>query len=353
MLAYTYLEKGRFGLLEKPEPRIIDPRDAIVRVTLGSICSSDLHIKHGSVPRAVPGITVGHEMVGVVEQVGADVCTVKPGDRVTVNVETFCGTCFFCQKGFVNNCTDPDGGWALGCRIDGGQAEYVRVPYADSGLNRIPDTVTDEQALLVGDVLATGFWAARISAITPDDTVLVIGAGPTGICTLLCVMLKQPKRIIVCEKSPERIRFIREHYPDVYVTGPEGCKDLVLRHSNHGGADVVLEVAGSDDSFRMAWDCARPNAVVTVVALYDKPQLLPLPDMYGKNLTFKTGGVDGCDCAEILRLIESGELDTTPLITHRYALDQIEEAYRVFEHRLDGVIKVAVTARRTEADTRP
>lgn len=352
MLAYTYLEKGRFGLLDKPEPRIIDPRDAIVRVTLGSICSSDLHIKHGSVPRAVPGITVGHEMVGVVEQVGAGVCTVKPGDRVTVNVETFCGTCFFCQKGFVNNCTDPDGGWALGCRIDGGQAEYVRVPYADSGLNRIPDAVTDEQALLVGDVLATGFWAARISAITPDDTVLVIGAGPTGICTLLCVMLKKPKRIIVCEKSPERARFIREHYPDVCVTAPEGCKDFVLRHSDHGGADVVLEVAGSGDSFRMAWDCARPNAVVTVVALYDKPQQLPLPDMYGKNLTFKTGGVDGCDCAEILRLIESGELDTTPLITHRYALDQIEEAYRVFEHRLDGVIKVAVTARRTGVDTR-
>ena len=353
MLAYTYLEKGRFGLMEKPEPRIIDPRDAIVRVTLGSICSSDLHIKHGSVPRAVPGITVGHEMVGVVEQVGADVCTVKPGDRVTVNVETFCGTCFFCQKGFVNNCTDPNGGWALGCRIDGGQAEYVRVPYADSGLNRIPDTVTDEQALLVGDVLATGFWAARISAITPDDTVLVIGAGPTGICTLLCVMLKQPKRIIVCEKSPERIRFIRERYPDVYVTEPEGCKDFVLRHSDHGGADVVLEVAGSDDSFRMAWDCARPNAVVTVVALYDQPQQLPLPAMYGKNLTFKTGGVDGCDCAEILRLIEAGKLDTTPLITHRYALDQIEEAYRVFEHRLDGVIKVAVTARRTGVGVRP
>ncbi len=342
MLAYTYVEHGKFELREKPKPEIIDSRDAIVRVTLGSICTSDLHIKHGSVPRAVPGTTVGHEMVGIVEEVGAAVTSVKPGDRVTVNVETFCGTCFFCKQGYVNNCTAPNGGWALGCRIDGGQAEYVRVPYADQGLNRIPDTVSDEQALLVGDVLATGFWAARISEISTDDTVLIIGAGPTGICTLLCVMLKRPRRIIVCEKSPERIRFVREHYSGVLVTGPENCKEFVIQNSEHGGADVVLEVAGGEDTFRLAWECARPNAIVTIVALYDKPQLLPLPEMYGKNLIFKTGGVDGCDCAEILNLIEKGEIDTVPLITHRFPLGEIEEAYRIFENKQDGVIKVAV-----------
>lgn len=343
MLAYTYVEHGKFELQEKPKPEIKDARDAIVRVTLGSICTSDLHIKHGSVPRAVPGVTVGHEMVGVVEKVGSDVRSVRPGDRVTVNVETFCGECFFCRHGYVNNCTDPDGGWALGCRIDGGQAEYVRVPYADQGLNRIPDAVSDEQALFVGDVLATGFWAARIAEIAQDDTVLIIGAGPTGICTLLCVRLKKPRRIIVCEQSAERIRFVREHYPDVMVVEPEICKEFVLRHSDHGGADVVLEVAGTEDTFRLAWECARPNAVVTLVALYDKPQFLPLPVMYGKNLTFKTGGVDGCDCTEILRLIEEGKIDTTPLITHRFPLKEIKEGYRIFENRLEGVIKVAVT----------
>ncbi|WP_196213240.1 alcohol dehydrogenase [Bacteroides cellulosilyticus] len=345
MLAYTYIEHGKFELIEKPKPGLKDPRDAIVRVTLGSICTSDLHIKHGSVPRALPGTTVGHEMVGIVEQVGADVTSIRPGDRVTVNVETFCGECFFCRHGYVNNCTDANGGWALGCRIDGGQAEYVRVPYADQGLNRIPDAVRDEQALFVGDVLATGFWAARISEITEKDTVLIIGAGPTGICTLLCVMLKHPRRIIVCEKSPERIRLVREHYPDVQVVKPEDCREIVLRSSDHGGADVVLEVAGTDDTFRLAWECARPNAIVTVVALYDRPQVLPLPDMYGKNLTFKTGGVDGCDCAEILRLIEEGKIDTTPLITHRFPLNEIEEAYRIFENKLDGVMKVAVSER--------
>ena len=342
MKALTYIEQGKFALTEKPKPQLMDPRDAIVRVTLGSICTSDLHIKHGSVPRAVPGITVGHEMVGVVESVGSGVTTLRPGDRVAVNVETFCGECFFCKHGFVNNCTDPNGGWALGCRIDGGQAELVRVPYADQGLTKIPDTVTDEQALLVGDVLATGFWAARISEIKEDDTVLIIGAGPTGLCTLMCVMLKNPGRIIVCEKDPMRIAFVQAHYPHVLTCTPEDCKAFTLANSDHGGADVVLEVAGAADTFRLAWDCARPNAIVTVVALYDAPQTLPLPEMYGKNLTFKTGGVDGCDCAGILTLIEAGKIDTTPLITHRYKLENIGEAYRVFENKLDGVIKIAI-----------
>lgn len=345
MKAYTYIDRGRFEMRDKPRPEIADPRDAVVRVTLGSICTSDLHIKHGSVPRAVKGITVGHEMVGVVEAVGSAVTSVKMGDRVAVNVETFCGECFFCRHGYVNNCSDPDGGWALGCRIDGGQAEYVRVPHADQGLTRIPDTVSDDQALFVGDILATGFWAARISEISSEDTVAIIGAGPTGICTLLCVMLKQPKRIIVCEKSPQRAQFVRDHYPSVMVTTPEQCVDFVLGHSDHGGADRVIEVAGADDTFRLAWQCARPNAIVTIVALYDRPQVLPLPDMYGKNLTFKTGGVDGCDCAEILRLIEQGLIDTTPLITHRFPLERIDEAYRLFENREDGVIKVAIEGR--------
>lgn len=342
MKAYTYIEKGKFAFVEKQIPEIQEATDAIVRVTLGSICTSDLHIKHGSVPRAVPGITVGHEMVGIVEAIGSKVKGVKVGDRVTVNVETFCGECFYCKHGYVNNCTSPHGGWALGCRIDGGQTEYVRVPLATQGLNRIPDSVSDEQALFVGDVLATGYWAARISEITEEDTVLIIGAGPTGICTLLSVMLKQPKRIIVCEQAEERRTFVREHYPEVLLTTPEECIEFVKKNSDHGGADRVLEVAGGKTTFQLAWQCARPNAIVTIVALYDEPQLLPLPDMYGKNLTFKTGGVDGCDCKEILRLIDQGKIDTTPLITHRFPLSRIEEAYRIFENKKDGVIKIAI-----------
>ena len=346
MVSYKALntcnKKGEFAFVEKAKPTIKDDKDAIVRVTMSSICTSDLHIKHGSVPRAVPGITVGHEMVGVVEEVGGQVTHVKPGDRVTVNVETYCGECFYCQNGYVNNCTSPHGGWALGCRIDGGQTEYVRVPYATTGLNKIPDTVSDEQALFVGDILATGFWATRISEIKEEDTVLIIGAGPTGVCCLLCTLLKNPGKIIVCEKSEARRAFIQEHYPQVLVVEPEDCETFVKEQSLHGGADVVMEVAGGSDTFQLAWKCARPNAIVTIVAMYDKPQMLPLPDMYGKNLIFKTGGVDGCDCEEILSLIAQGKIDTTPLITHRFPLSRIEEAYDVFENRKDGVIKVAL-----------
>lgn len=218
----------------------------------------------------------------------------------------------------------------------------MRVPYADNGLNIIPQNVKDEQALFVGDVLATGFWATRISEIKKEDTVLIIGAGPTGLCTLLCVMLKNPQKIIVCEKDETRRNFVKKHYPQVIVVEPKNCKAVVLNESEHGGADVVIEVAGTEETFKMAWDCARPNAIVTIVALYDKPMILPLPDMYGKNLIFKTGGVDGCDCEEILSLIKQGKIDTTPLITHKFKLVDIEKAYKIFENKLDNVIKIAI-----------
>ena len=344
MLAYTYKSAGTFKLEEKIRPQLLNPQDAIVKVSLASICSSDIHIKHGAVPRAAAGITVGHEMVGVVCEAGSSVTKVKPGDRVTVNVETFCGECFFCKKGFVNNCTDENGGWALGCRIDGGQAKYVRVPYANQGLNKIPDTVTDAQALFVGDILATGYWAADISEIGHEDTVVIIGGGPTGLCTLLCVMLKCPKKIILCETDPARIDFIKAHYEDILVINPKetDVEAFVRTHSTHGGADRVIEAAGGSNTFELAWKIARPNAIVTIVALYEENQTLPLPQMYGKNLTFKTGGVDGCRCDEILKLIEDGKIDTTPLITHTFELKDIEKAYDIFENRKENVIKIAV-----------
>ena len=340
MKALTYTAPGRFELIEKPKPEILDPNDAVVRVTLSSICSSDLHILHGAVPLAEIGITVGHEFVGVVESVGSEVTKVKPDDRVAVNVETFCGKCFYCKRGFVNNCTS--GGWMLGCRIDGGQAEYVRVPYADNGLTPIPDNVSDEQALFVGDILATGYWAAKISEISEEDAVLIIGAGPTGLCTLECVRLNNPRQIVVCEADESRREFVRKYYPNINVVKPTECLEVFDSLTEGRGADRVIEVAGGEDTFELAWRCARPNAIATIVALYEKEQILPLPRMYGKNLTFKTGGVDACDCDKIMHLISEGKIDTTNLITHRYTLSRIQEAYALFATRADGVIKTAI-----------
>lgn len=346
MLAYTYLSKGKFGLVEKPLPVIAEETDAIVRVTLASICTSDLHILHGFVPRAEVGVTVGHEAVGVVEKVGRAVKNVRPGDRVSVNVETFCGECFFCKRGSVNNCILPDGGWAMGCRIDGMQAEYVRVPHADTGLTVIPDGVSDTGAVLAGDILATGWWAAKIADIEEGSDVLVIGAGPTGICCALAAQLKSPKRVFICDIDDIRLDFVRKHYPSLLPLRSEETLAAMRSECAHGGADSVIEAAGTPETFRLAWQAARPAATVTVVAMYDEAQTLPLPEMYGKNLTFKTGGVDGCDAADILACIAEGRLNTAPLITHTFPLSRAEEAYALFAAKRDGVMKVALDCTR-------
>ena len=344
MKAVVYKGNGKIALEDRPVPKIQDDRDALIKVTLTTICSSDIHIKHGAVPRAVPGTILGHEFVGRVVETGSAVKKIKPGDRVSVNVETFCGECFFCKRGFVNNCTDPDGGWALGCRIDGGQAEYARIPFADNGLTVIPDHVSDEQALFNGDILSTGYWAAKIGELNPADTVAVIGAGPTGLCTMMCARLYTPARIIAIDTDEYRLNLAKEKgLADITLVPGRDDPEKVIKELTDGrGADTVFEVAGGADTFQTAWKIARPNAVVVVVAMYEEAQELPLPDMYGKNLVFKTGGVDGSYCREIMDLTACGKLDAGFLITHRCSLNDIMNAYEIFENKKDHVIKYAV-----------
>nr|WP_307998351.1 alcohol dehydrogenase [uncultured Merdimonas sp.] len=344
MKAVVYQGNGRIALEERPMPVLLDERDAIVKVTLTTICSSDIHIRHGAVPKAVPGTILGHEFVGKVIETGKAVKKVKPGDRVSVNVETFCGECFFCKRGFVNNCTDENGGWALGCRIDGGQAEYVRIPFADNGLTVIPDHVTDEQTLFHGDILSTGYWAAKLGELKPADTVAVIGAGPTGLCTMLCARLYSPAKIIAIDTDESRLQLAKEKgLADVTLQpGKDPVQETIKAMTGGRGADTVFEAAGGKDTFQTAWQIARPNAIVVIVAMYEEPQILPLPDMYGKNLIFKTGGVDGSFCQEMMELTSCGKLDAQFLITHRCSLDQILDAYDIFENKKDHVIKYAI-----------
>nr|WP_296264465.1 alcohol dehydrogenase [uncultured Merdimonas sp.] len=344
MKAVVYQGNGRIALEERPMPVLLDERDAIVKVTLTTICSSDIHIRHGAVPKAVPGTILGHEFVGKVIETGKAVKKVKPGDRVSVNVETFCWECFFCKRGFVNNCTDENGGWALGCRIDGGQAEYVRIPFADNGLTVIPDHVTDEQTLFHGDILSTGYWAAKLGELKPADTVAVIGAGPTGLCTMLCARLYSPAKIIAIDTDEYRLQLAKEKgLADVTLQpGKDPVQETIKAMTGGRGADTVFEAAGGKDTFQTAWQIARPNAIVVIVAMYEEPQILPLPDMYGKNLIFKTGGVDGSFCQEMMELTSCGKLDAQFLITHRCSLDQILDAYDIFENKKDHVIKYAI-----------
>ncbi len=344
MKAMVFSGPGRMAPGDIPEPGIREPTDAIIRVTIAAICSSDLHIKEGLVPRAVPGIAVGHEFVGIVERIGQSVKNIKAGDRVAVNCETFCGNCFYCRNGWVNNCTDANGGWALGCRIDGGQAEYARIPYADNCLIKIPDNVTDESALLTGDLLSTGYWATDIGNVSQGDVVAIIGAGPTGLCCAMLSRLKGPAKIIILDVDQQRLEFAMSNgFADIALNPNEiDVESTIKGMTDDRGADVVMEVAGGKDTFDMAWRIARPNAIVVIVAMYGEGQTIPLPDMYGKNLTFKTGGVDGSHCKEIMELISSGKIDATPLITHRFPFSHIEEAYELFSERKDGVIKVAI-----------
>lgn len=342
MKAVVYHGKGNIRLEERRKPEIIDDRDAIVQVMCSTICTSDIHIKNGAVPRAVPGIILGHEFTGRVVETGKEIKGFQPGDRVAVNCETFCGRCWFCTRGYVNNCIH--GGWELGCRIDGCQTEYVRVPFADTGLTKIPEGVSYEDALFAGDILSSAFWGAKLAEIKEGDTVAVIGAGPVGLCAGECAKLLGAGNVVIIEKDEFRRQVAMENGLADVAVDPDG-EDLEkrIREMTDGrGADSVIEAAGGKDTFQTAWKIARPNGIVAIVAMYEEDQILPLPVMYGKNLIFKTGGVDGCYCQELLQYIAEGKLRTDFLITHRGSLDNIMEGYRIFENKEDHCIKWVV-----------
>lgn len=343
MMGVVYHGKNDLRFEERPVPTILDPRDAIVRVTMSTICTSDLHIRNGAVPFANENIILGHEFVGEVVETGGAVKKIKPGDRVVSNVETYCGECFFCKRGYVNNCTE--GGWYLGCKIDGCQTEYVRVPIADNGLVRIPDHLEDEDVLAVSCVLPSGYFGAELAEIKPGDTVVVLGCGPCGYTSMMCAALFGPAKIIAVDRHDERGAFAIEHgWADVFINSNKQDVEAAVKALTDGrGADAVIEMAGKDGTFELAWRIARPNAIVVLTAMYEENQILPLPSMYGKNLTWKTGGVDACKDQMLVDLIAGGKLNPRPLFTHRAPLNDIMKIYDMFEHHEDGCIKVAIT----------
>ena len=329
-------------LIEKPYPQVIDSRDAIVKVTLSSICTSDLHIKHGFVPLAKEGTTLGHEFVGEIVELGSAIDNLKIGDRVCANVETFCGECFFCKHGFINNCIN--GGWKLGCKIDGCQAEYVRVPFADTGLTKLPENVSDTNALFIGDVLSSGYFGAELCEICSEDTVAIIGSGPVGYCTMASARVMNANKIIAIDIDSKRLELAKKQGLADYILNPNEC-DIVeeIKNLTEGrGADKVVEAAGGENTFEMAWKIARPNAIIALVGMYEKSQELPLPNMYGKNLIFKTGGVDATHCKDLVNLISEGKINTDFMITQTFKLDEIEKAYEFFETKPEFCLKIAI-----------
>ena len=343
MKGYVFKDVNDLRLEDRPIPTIQDPRDAIVKVALSSICASDFHIKVGAVPSANKDIILGHEFAGEVVAVGDACKKIKVGDRVVANVETFCGECFFCERGYVNNCVE--GGWYLGHKIDGCQTEYVRVPIADNGLELIPDNLTYKDVLAVSCVLPSGYFGAELAEIKEGDTVVVLGCGPCGYTSMMSARLFKPARIIAVDRHDERGQFALDHgWADVFINSKKEDVEARVKELTEGrGADAVIEAAGKDGTFQLAWKIARPNAVISLLAMYEEDQVLPLPSMYGKNLIFKTGGVDATDLEEPLSPIEQGLIDTSCLISKRYTLNDILEAYRAFEAREDGCLKVVIT----------
>ncbi len=342
MKGFVWHNNKTASLDKRPVPKIKDKRDAIVKVTMSSICTSDLHIIRGFVPKAVPETILGHEFVGEIVDVGSDIKNLKKGDRVSANCETFCGQCYFCKRGFINNCLY--GGWEIGCTIDGCQAEYVRVPFADTGLTKLPDNISYENALFVGDILSSGYWGAELCEIQKGDIVAVIGAGPVGLCSMMSAKLLGAEKIIAIDVDDTRLEIAKNQNLADVVINPlnsdveKEVKDLTERR----GADSVIEAAGGKDTFQTAWKIARANAIVALVAMYEENQTLPLPDMYGKNLTFKTGGVDAVNCSKLVDLISEKKINTDFLITHKFSLDNIQQAYKLFENKSDNCLKIAI-----------
>lgn len=344
MKALVWEKNNGIELAEKPYPKIINSTDAIVRVTMSSICTSDLHIINGYVPKAKSGIVLGHEFVGEVVEVGSDINGIKKGDRVSANCETFCGECYYCKRGYVNNCVN--GGWELGCTIDGCQAEYVRVPYAQNGLTKLPDNVSYRDALFVGDILSSGYFGVELCEIKEGDIIAIIGCGPVGLCAMQCARIAGASLIIGLDIDEYRLNLAKDKgLADVIInTGVEDYESIIKSLTQNRGADAVIEAAGGENTFEMAWKIARPNAVAALVAMYEKPQILPLPDMYGKNLIFKTGGVDAVHCQKLLNFISEGKINTNLLISKEVKLSNIVQAYKDFSDRKDNCIKIAIVS---------
>ncbi len=341
-LIYNKNSDKKIELIEIEKPKIIKDTDVILKVTLSSICTSDIHIKKGFVPRAVDKVVLGHEFVGVVDEIGSNVKNLKIGDRVAVNCETFCNECYFCKRGFVNNCIN--GGWELGCRINGAQAEYVRIPYADNTLYKLPNNVSDRNALFVGDILSSGYFAALMLDIKEEDTIGIIGSGPVGMCAMMSARILGVNKIVAIDVNKKRLEIVKNKGLADYFINPDDVDiEKEIKKLTPYGLDGVIEAAGGKDTFNMAIKIARPNSTIGIVAMYEENQVFPLPTCYGKNLTYKTGGVDAIHCGELIQLISENKINTDFLITKSYKLENILEAYDYFENSKEDVLKIEIT----------
>lgn len=325
------------------EPELLDPADVIVQVETTSICGTDLHILHGDVPEVVPGTVLGHEAVGQVVEAGREVRTVRPGDRVLVSCISACGRCRYCREGSYGQCRGG-GGWLLGNRIDGTQAEYVRVPFADHSVHLLAGGIDSRDAVLFADIYPTGYEVGVLNgSVHPGDTVVVVGTGPVGLAAAATSRLYSPDRVIAVDRMPARLDAAARFGADARVLASDKPEQLVDDLTDGLGADVAIEAAGLPETFEMCTRMVRPGGRVANAGVHGKPVALHLEDLWLRDVTIRTGLVDTSSVPMLLSMLAAGRLATSPLVTHVFELDAMEEAYEVFAGaEATGALKVAL-----------
>jgi alcohol dehydrogenase len=332
MKALVYNGPGRRGWDSVPDPTIIDPTDAVVRIDTSTICGSDLHILRGDVPETVAGTVLGHEAVGTVVEVGAGVTTIVPGDRVLMSCVTSCGSCQYCKKGRYGQCLGG-GGWIFGHMINGLQAEFARVPFADNSVYKVAEGLSDEQVLFLADILPTAFEVGVINGqVAPGDTVAIVGAGPIGLAAILTARLYSPGRIVAIDLDDNRLQSARRFGADVTINnGRQDAVASMMELTDGLGADVAFEAVGVPQTFELATELVRPCGRVANIGVHGKPATLHLEKLWIRDVTITTGLVDTSSIPQLLRLITSGRLDPSLFATHRFPLSETMAAYDTFE----------------------
>ncbi len=348
MKALVYHGPGLRAWETVHDPTVLEPTDAVVQIDSSTICGTDLHILKGDVPEVKPGTVLGHEAVGTVVLTGAGVATLTEGDRVLVSCITSCGRCRFCREGHYGLCTGG-GGWIFGHLIDGLQAELARVPFADTSVHKVPESLTDEQVLFLADILPTAYEVGILNGrVGPGDTVAIVGAGPIGLAAVMTAKLFTPGRIIAIDLDAGRLAKAREFGADATIdNGREDAVAAVQELTGGLGADVAIEAVGVPATFELCTELIRPGGRVANVCVHGHSATLHLEKLWIQDVTITTGLVDTVTTPTLMQLIEQGKLDPTPFATHRFALADTMAAYDTFSAAAESnALKVVLEAER-------
>jgi len=330
MKAFVYRGPGNKALEERPKPGIKAPADAVVRILKTTICGTDLHILKGDVPSCAPGRILGHEGVGVVEQIGSAVSNFAPGDHVLISCITSCSKCDYCRRGMYSHCTT--GGWILGNQIDGTQAEYVRIPHADTSLYRIPDGLDEEALVMLSDILPTGFECGVLNGkVQPGTSVAIVGAGPIGLAALLTAKFYSPAEIIAIDLDDNRLAVSRQFGATHTINAADGkAAETVMQLTNGRGVDTAIEAVGTPSTFVLCEDIIAPGGTIANVGVHGVKADLHLERLWSQNISITTRLVDTVTTPMLLKTVQSGKIDPRLLITHRFPFSRILEAYETF-----------------------